>query len=163
MKRWGPPAALILLLVAAALLMRGRGRLPETPEDAVTALFDAAARGDADGYLRLLGGDVRAAVEQNRAELGGEKHAASLRRSVAGVKSMAISRGADAGPNAVALDVDLVFVERNEMQRLLLMQQGSGWVVMKIERAEARKPPVAYGAPAFEEPVSQQPKPTGAR
>lgn len=164
MKRFGPPAGLILLLAAAALLMRGRGRLPETPEDTVTALLDAAARGDAEGYVRLLGGDARASIEQNRAEFGAEKFAASLRRAAAGVKSMAISRAADAGPNAVALDVDLVFADRNEMQRHLLAPQGGGWVVVKIDRAESRKPPVAYGAPAFEEPAPPpQSKPTGAR
>lgn len=161
MKRWGAPVALIVLLAAVALLMRGRGRLPETPEDTVTALFDAAERGDAAGYLRLLTGELRISVESTRSQLGPDKYVESLRRSVAGIKNFAMFRSAAAAPGNVGLDVELVFVDRNELQRFLLVEQNGGWAIAAIERAEMRKPPVPYGTPVFEEPTPAKP-PAGA-
>ena len=151
--------ALVVVLVAAAVLMRGRGRLPETPEDAVSAMFDAAGRGDAATYLNLLTGDLKGSVENSRSQLGAEGFSESLRRSVAGIKSFAVNRAPEATPGGTALDVELVFVDRNEMQRFFLVPQGGGWAIAAIDKAQMRKPPVAYGTPVFEETAPESGKP----
>jgi hypothetical protein len=151
MKRWTSPLLLAIALITAAVLLRGRGRLPETPEDAVSALFDAAERGDAAGYLRLLSGDLKTSVESTRSQLGSEGFAENLRLSVRGIKSFAISRAGSAPPDTAALEVELVFVDRNELQRFVLVQQNGGWAITALDKAQMRKPPVPYGTPVFEE------------
>ena len=91
-------------------------------------------------------------------------------RSPAGIKGLAKTRGDDASlafpsvgqlrvpPNgrAVALDVELVFADRNERQRMLLVPQGNGWVITSIDTAQVIEPPVRYGTPVFEEPDRPQ-------
>ena len=143
--------AVLAALVAAAFLLRGRGRLPETPKAAVGEFFDAAERGDAGAYLRLTSGPLRKSFEQTRSELGAEAFRRSLQRSVAGVKALAIMGGDDAPSGSVAVEVDIVFVDRVERQKMTLTAQGSGWLISSIETARASKPPVSYGQPVFEE------------
>ena len=53
-KRIAVPALLALALAAVALSLRGKGRLPATPDEAVNRLFQAAQRGDAPAYLATL-------------------------------------------------------------------------------------------------------------
>jgi hypothetical protein len=152
-KRWGVPIVLAVGLVAVAGLLRGKGGLPKTPEDTIDALFDAAGRGDAAAYVRLLTGELKTTVESTRSQLGAEAYAESLRRTVSGIKGRATSRGGGDSSGSVALDVTLVFVDRHELQRFLLVEQGGGWAIAAISRAEMRKPPVAYGTPVFDEPA----------
>ena len=58
----------------------------------------------------------------------------------------------DAPDGAVALDVDIVFADRNENQRILLAPKGNGRVIVSIDAALMSKPPVPYGTPVFEDP-----------
>jgi len=139
-------------LVAAAFALRDGGRrLPETPEAAVKALFDAAGRGDEEAYLRLLSGELRKSLRHTRAQLGAEGFRESIQRSAAGIKGVAVTRSGEGPPGLVALDVEIVFADRNERQRLLLCQEGSGWVITSIGPAQMIKPSIPYGTPVFEE------------
>ena len=72
MKRTLLLIALVAVLTAAAFVLRGGGRLPETPGDTVNALFDAAKKGDGAAYLRLTTGELRKTLEKTRAEQGAE-------------------------------------------------------------------------------------------
>ena len=69
-KKWLPGAAVAVLLLAVALLLRGRDQLPATPAAALTALLEAARQQDADAYLRLTDGQLRQSLEQTRREMG---------------------------------------------------------------------------------------------
>jgi hypothetical protein len=143
--------AVIAAIVAAAFWLRGRDRLPETPEATVNALFDAAARGDDRAYLRLVVGPLRSTLESSRAQLGPAAFRESIRRSAAGIKGLAVTRGDNAPPDQVALDLDLVFADRNERQRMLLVDTGKGFGITAIEEAATVKPPIAYGTPVVDE------------
>jgi hypothetical protein len=143
--------AVIAVVVAAAFWFRARERLPESPEAAVNELFDAAARGDDAAYLRLLGGELRKTLESSREQLGATAFRESLRRSAAGIKGLAVSRGEQAPPDRVALDLDLVFADRNERQRMLLVDTGRGFMIVALDGATMVKPPVAYGTPVYDE------------
>ncbi len=148
-------------LVVATLAPGGCGRSASpgrTPEAAVDEFFDAAAHGDDAAYLRLTSGELRESLESARSELGADEFRNSLRRSAAGIKGLAKTRSDDAslaGPS-VALDVELVFADRNERQRMLLVPQGNGWVITSIGTAQTIQPPVRYGTPVFEEPDRPQ-------
>jgi hypothetical protein len=155
MNRRALQAVVVAILVAVAFALRGRGPVPQTPmatpEAAVNALFDAAGRGDDEAYLRLVAGDLRKSLLDTRAQLGARKFRENLKRSAAGVKGIAVTRRQDAPPGLVALDVELVFADRNERQRVLLARKGNGWVITALGPAEASKPAIPYGTPVFEE------------
>jgi hypothetical protein len=150
LKRYAIPGLLAVLLIAAALLLRGKGRLPATPEEAVNRLFQAAQRGDAAAYLAALRGPLRSSFAATQSQLGAEAFAKSLQESVAGMKGIAISSvgemAADDVERYVELDVELVFADRNERQRFVLVRQSGGWLIDRIDKAEPVKPPTRYGA-----------------
>jgi len=150
--------AVVLALIALAFALRGRGHLPQTPEDAVSAFFDAAGNGDDDAYLRCVFGTLRESLKHTRAQVGVEAFRKDLRRSASGIKGLAITRSDNATPAQVALDVEIVFADRNENQRMFLLQESDGWVITSIEPAITVKPPIPYGTPVFEE---QRPKGAG--
>jgi hypothetical protein len=149
-KRLTLPAVLALALAMMAIALRGKGRLPVTPDGAVKRFFQAAQRGDAPVFLATLAGPLRSSFESTQSQLGAAHFAASLRDSVAGLKGFAVSPIGPAQPDRAEFDVELVFVDRIERQRFVLLRQGGGWLVAAIDKADTIKPPVPYGAPAFD-------------
>ncbi len=151
MKKRALQLVVVLGLVALAFVLRSRGSLPGTPEDAVSAFFDAAGNGDDDAYLRLVDGELRESLEHTRAQLGAQAFRRSLERSSHGIKGLAVTRSGNAPPGLVALNVEIVFTDRNERQRMLLLQKRTGWVITSIEGATMVKPSIPYGTPVFVE------------
>ena len=96
MKRWALPIVVAAALVLLALVLRNRDQLPERPEETVSALFEAAQRGDDAAYLRLVSGQLRKSLKQARSQQGVEAFRESLKRSASGIKGLAVSRGDDA-------------------------------------------------------------------
>ncbi len=152
MKKQLPAVFVIVLLIVVAFALRSRDRLPETPENTVTELFAAAGEGDDRAYLRLLTGELRKSLEQARSQAGVEAFREDLGKSAAGIKGLAVTRADEPSADLVALDVEIVFADRNERQRMLLVLQGGGWAVTDIQQAQTVKPPIPYGTPVFEEP-----------
>jgi hypothetical protein len=144
------PTLLILVLAGVAFLLRGKGRLPATPEEAVNLLFQAEQQGDAAAYLAILSGGLRTSSESTQAELGAKAFANGLREAVAGMKGLAISSAGESSADRVELDVELVFPDRNERQRFILVREGGGWRIAQIDNANTVKPPIPYGAPVFD-------------
>ncbi len=144
------PVVLALALAMVAMALRGKGRLPQTPEEAVNGFFQAAQRGDAPAFLATLAGPLRSSFEATQSQIGAAALAASLRGSVAGLKGFAMRPAGQSQPGQAKLDVELVFPDRNERQRFVLLWQDGGWLVAAIDKADTVKPPMPYGAPAFE-------------
>ena len=140
---------LALALAAVAFVLRGKGRLPSTPDEAVNRFFQAAERGDAPAYLAITAADLRRSFEATQSQLGPAAFAASLRESVAGMKGRAISQ-LDASPDRAEVKVDMVFSDHNLRQRFVLVRQGDGWLIAEIDRADTIKPPIPYNAPVFD-------------
>ena len=113
-------------------------------------------RGDAPAYLATLAGTLRSSFESTRAQIGAEAFAASLRESVAGIKGFAISPVGESSPDRAELDVELVFSDRNERQRFVLVRQSGGWLVARIDKADTVKPPIPYDAPVFDTGASAE-------
>jgi hypothetical protein len=122
----------------------------------ISELFDAASAGDDDAYLQLVTGELRKTLLDTRKQLGRDKFRQSLRRSVSGVKGVSSKLAEQAPTGFVAVDVEIVFADRNEKQRMLLVEKRSGWVIASIEKARAVKPPIPYGTPVFEEPLEAE-------
>ncbi len=160
MKKWLPHAIVVLALVAGAVLLRDRRPRPETPEATVAALFDAASQGDDEQYLRLTGGALRESLRQTRQQLGPAAFRENLKRTNTGIKGLAVTRAGQPSGNTVALNLELVFADRVERQRVLLTPESNAWVITSIATATHVKPAVPYGTPVFEEqPPVAKPNP----
>jgi len=146
--------AVVLALVTLGVALRNRDRRFDTPEAAVSAFFEAAASGDDQLYLRLVSGDLKRALREVRKQRGAEAFRLELMRSVSSIKGRAMTRANDAPDGCVAIDVEHVFVDRNEQQRLVLAVEGAGWVIQTIGDAETVKPLIPYGTPVVPEPAA---------
>lgn len=158
---------LVIALAATAIILRNRDELPDvaptltgepsqTPSSTVSKLLRAAENEDADAYLRLTGGDLRKSLEQMRSELGSDGFREHLRGFADGVKGVAVF-GEDAREvDQVTLDVEFIFADRNERQRVTLARRGRRWVITSMEKAQMVKPPIRYGTPVFEEPPADE-------
>ncbi len=149
-KRFLLPAMLVLALAAMALLLRGKRRLPSTPDEAVNVFFQAAQRGDAPAYLAAMTGTLRSSFESTQSQMGATAFAASLRESVEGLKGFAVSPVGEPSPDRAELEVELVFADRNQRQRFGLIRQNGGWLVDRIDKADTVKPPIPYGSAVFD-------------
>jgi hypothetical protein len=137
-------------LIVVGFVFRDREQLPTTPEATVSEFFDAAGRGDDAAYLRLLDGKLRRSLSAQRSQEGKEAFREGIRRTATGIKGLATMPNSDAPDGMVALDVDIVFADRNENQRILLAPKGNGWAIVSIDAAQMSKPPIPYGTPVFE-------------
>ena len=166
MKQWAQKIVVVAILVGIAFVLKGRDRLPAPPKEAATApldtasdvvnrLFDAAGKGDDAAYLRLVSGKLRESLEYERSQLGVEAFRESLRQSAAGIKGLAVTQSSDFPTGTMALDVEIVFADRNEIQKVLLAPEGGTWVITSMETAEIITPPIPYGTPVFAEPDQQ--------
>ncbi len=149
-KRSAMSVILAVALATVAIALRGKGRLPDTPEDAVRALLLAAQDGETSVYLSLLSGSLKESFEATRSQLGAAAFRDSLRNSVAGMKGFAVSRSGESSEDRAALDVELVFSDRSEHQRFVLVRQHGGWATAAIDRAAVDKPAMPYNAPVFD-------------
>jgi hypothetical protein len=155
-KKWALGVVLAAALLGLALLLRGRDERLEkpaaTPAAAVSALIDAARDGDAQTYLQLTEGELRRSLEQTRKEMGAEGFREHLRRYARGIKGLAVPSGGERQQDTAALDVEIIFADRNERQRMVFTRRGGGWVISSMDTATMLKPPIPYGTPVFEPP-----------
>ncbi|NLS96327.1 MAG: hypothetical protein GXX96_29670 [Planctomycetaceae bacterium] len=152
MKKWILQLGLIGVLGAVALLLRGKELLPQKPEDTIAAFFDAARDGNMGAYLRLTSGELRKSLDQLRRQQGAETFQANLRRTNDGIVGQAVRELPGAPGGMADYEVELVFADRNEVQRFRLEQVGSGWAIASIETARVYQPEIPYGTPVFAEP-----------
>jgi len=68
---------------------------------------------------------------------------------------VATSRGSDAPPGQVVVEVELVFADRIERQRMGLAEKATGWAIQSVTTTSMITPAVPYGTPVFEEPAPQ--------
>ncbi|MBN2473664.1 MAG: hypothetical protein JXB62_03575 [Pirellulales bacterium] len=132
-------------IVVSAFLLRGRDNLPSTPADAVSRWFDASEQGDDETCLRLVCGRFRQSLEQSRSQMGATAFREHLRRSVAGVKCLAIIRNDTAPDGGVLLEVNMVFADHDERQEVHLCRQEAGWMITSVERSRVSYHPPRTG------------------
>ncbi len=137
------------VLAVVAFTLRGRDRMPSTPEAVAEQFFDAAGRGDDATYVGLTCGELSKSLGQSRTELGPAVFRENLKRSVESIEGLAFARSDDVAPEGVALDVELIFKDRTEAQRMLFLPKGNGWAVAAIETSQTVKQEIPWGTPVF--------------
>jgi hypothetical protein len=151
-------AALTVILIGTVLWM-GRNR-PDaatgagtpTPDACIQRMFDAASRGDVDGYLACFTGDELQRLQRQLNEEPRESFARSLTEAVAALKGRAVFQNGTAEPNATQsrFTVDRIYPSRTERQRYRLVRERDGWRIHSVENASAFQPDKPYGTPVFE-------------
>src|SRR5690349_8004538 len=109
----------LILIVAGGLLWRwGRAvpKEPPAPQDAVYGMLDAARNGDVAQYLASYTGTLRESLRQSAQESTPAVFAKYLRDSNALLKGVAVGEPQPLSGAEVALRVEYVYQDRNEVQ-----------------------------------------------
>ena len=150
MKEHALKALVVVVLIAGAFALRGREKMgAQTPEAAVSAFFDAAAKGQDEAYLAATTGAMRKSLESTRSQLGVKRFRESIKKTTQGVKAYAFIPREGAEDDVALLDVEIVFVDRKEVQRVRVRRTGSAWAIAEMSQAETVKPLIPYGTPVF--------------
>ena len=143
----------VLLLagvLAAAVLRRTgirRAELPSTPQDAIYRMLNAARAGDGNAYLRQYAGEMEAQLRQAAAEKTEADFKSYLQTSNAQVKGVAVSEPKVLPDREVEVEVEYIYQDRNETQRMYLKKYGSEWKITRVNGAERVKTLTPYGSP----------------
>jgi len=137
------------LLAAAVLRKTGvrRAALPATPQDAIYRMLDAARAGDGRVYLRQYAGDMEAQLKQAAAEKTEADFKSYLRTSNAEIKGVAVSEPKVLPDREVEVEVEYIYQDRNETQRMYLKKYGDEWKITRVNGAERVKTLAPYGSP----------------
>jgi hypothetical protein len=137
------------LLAAAALRRTGvrRAALPATPQDAIYRMLDAARAGDGSAYLRQYAGEMEAQLRQAAAEKTEADFKSYLQTSNAEIKGVAVSEPKTLPDREVEVEVEYIYQDRNETQRMYLKKYGDEWKITRVSGAERVKTLAPYGSP----------------
>ena len=150
-KRIAVPAVLALALAMVAVAAPRQGPIArKRPRRPSTRFFQAAQRGDAPAFLATLAGTLRSSFESTQSQIGAEAFAASLRESVAGMKGFAVSPAGQSRPTRPNSTSSWSSPTATSVSGSSCSGRAAvGWLP-RIDKADTVKPPIPYGAPAFE-------------
>jgi hypothetical protein len=117
-----------------------------SPEDSIYGMLDSAKAGDTNSYLASYTGHMKDALRQSVTEAtpsGFEKY---LRTSNAAIQGVALTPPEKLSDSQVKVRVEYVYKDRNEVQFVYLMKEGSGWKIYQVDSAERIKTLVPYGS-----------------
>jgi len=118
-----------------------------SPQDTIYATLDAARAGDAQAYLKLYAGPMRATLDETLKEKGEASFREYLKSSSRDLKGMAVFDPKPIADTQVQVRVEYVYQDRNEAQSFTLEKSGAGWKILQVENAERVKTVVPYGTP----------------
>lgn len=143
----------VLLLAGifvAAVLRRDRARpaAPDaTPRDTIYQMLDAARAGDPSAYVSHYTGAMEAQLRQTISEKSDAGFKQYLLSSNAEIKGVALAEPKLLSDNEAEVDVEYVYQDRNEMQKMYLEKHGDRWKIARVDGAERVKTLVPYGTP----------------
>jgi len=144
---WLGRCALAAALAALAIWLSVRPAA-HSPADVVAAWYDAMARGDEAAAIRLTSGAMRRALESQLRLSSPDRRIERL--GLNDVRGVAVRTLDSSDANTAEVEVELVFEDRNERQRVRLERQGRNWFIVEFGSAAHVVPPVRYGTPAFD-------------
>lgn len=113
----------------------------------VEEAFDAARRGDLEGYLAQFAEPLRGQLARMRGEKGDGYLQDYLRRLSEPIKGLAVrlSEQQEVGPETLRCPVELVYQDRNEVQSFTLKRAGDRWLIERIDSVRAARTLIPYG------------------
>lgn len=159
-KRPGVWTGLFILVLLSLIFLRTHGwRLPanlaafssfsrakpQTPEDAVYGMLDAAHAGDTQAYVSAFAGTLRQQIEQVIRESGKTQFATYLAGQSSSFQSVALTVTDQPSDEEARLRVEYVYVNRNEVQTLHLRKNAGQWKIVGISGTDQIKTLIPYG------------------
>jgi hypothetical protein len=131
----------------------GSGAPAETPEARLRRFIEDARVGDVDRYLDAFAEPLRSRIAREAEELGRPVFADALRRASEARKGFALHAPEPDGPDAVRIDLESVYPDRNVRQSYRLERDRDGWRIAAIEEPRGREPAARFGTTAtYREP-----------
>ncbi len=141
----------VIVLLGAVVIRRSGVRLASrpdpAPQDAIYQMLEAARAGNTAAYLARYTGQMRSALNQTIAEKGEAGFKSYLQSSNAEIKGLAVFGPKQVSDNEVAVRVEYVYRERNEVQVFYLVKTAGIWKISRVDNTERIKTLVPYGTP----------------
>lgn len=137
-------------LVAAGVLRKSgmRTAVPSaTPQESIYRMLDAARAGDTAAYLRQYAGTMEAHLRQAIVERSEADFKKYLQSSNAEIKGVAVAEPKMLSEREAEVQVEYIYQDRNEVQRMVLEKQGEDWKITRVDGAERVKTLIPYGSP----------------
>ncbi len=112
-------------------------------------MLDAAREGDVAAYIAVHTGGMSQRLEQSRDEMTPQGFADYLRKRNREIKGIAILEPQLASEDRARVDVEYVYVDRKEGQRLYLVRLDGLWRIERVDAAARVETPVPYGTPVY--------------
>jgi hypothetical protein len=119
------------------------------PSQRIEDAFQAARKGDLDGYLAQFADPLRAQLARTRAERGDRYLRDYLARLTGPVKGLAFdpTRREEVAPETVRFPVEFIYADRNEIQTFVLQREGDRWRIRSIDTPRSAPTLIPYGTP----------------
>lgn len=120
-----------------------------SPSRPVEEAFDAARRGDIDGYLAHFTEPLHTRLARARAEKGDaylRDYLDRLTKPMLGIAAD-LTRKETVGPETLRLPIHFVYKDRDETQTYVVQRVGSEWKISQIEPARSVPTQIPYGTP----------------
>jgi hypothetical protein len=137
----------ILVVALPAVVALRKKSVNATPQATIFNMMADARKGDAKSYLSRYTGEMEASLKQaiaERTEAGFNNY---LRSSNAEIKGVAVQEPKPLSDREVELDVEYIYQDRNEAQKVYLEKTSGGWKIARVESIERVKTLVPYGTP----------------
>ncbi len=119
-----------------------------SPEECVRRVIEAARAGDVATYLDAYAEPLRSRIAREADEAGRSRFAEDLRRVAGSRKGFALYAPEPDGPDAVRIEFEAIYPDRNERQAYRLERGPAGWRIAGVGPIRGREPPDRFGATA---------------
>lgn len=116
------------------------------PREVIHQRLEAARRGDVERYIACHFGEAARRLEATRREMTTEDFARYLRGSYSELKGIAIDEPRRIGPGEAEIRVEDVYGDRNEAQRIRVIERSGRWFIHELEAAERIETVAPYGS-----------------
>jgi hypothetical protein len=118
---------------------------PQTPEDGIYKMLDAARAGNVNAYVDCFLGDMRQQVLQIVKETSTTQFSKYLISQNAAFTGVAVSITQRPDPQTAQVRVEYVYSQRNEVQNVSLRNVDGEWKIFKVAGSDQIKTLIPYG------------------
>ena len=118
---------------------------PQTPEDSVYKMLDAARAGNTEAYLESFSGEMKTQIAEVINETSRQKFQQYLLKQNSAFTGVAVSVRDRPDADDARLRVEYVYPERNEVQDVYVRKEGSSWRIYKVLGSEQITTLIPYG------------------
>ena len=121
----------------------------DDPRETIYAMLEAAKGGEVAAYLDCFSGEIAQRIEQSRREMSDDAFSEYLKTRDGEIKGVAISDVDNLSPDSASIELEYVFADRNESQRLRLTKVDGAWKISGMDAAERVNTAIPYGTPVY--------------